>query len=278
MKKENSRQKSVLIIIGVALACILVLNEVFGSPIIRRIVNPILGKTSQATENVTDFVDEKYIHDEKQLRINQLEEENAKLRQALIESTIGEKELQELNDLKKMLNHKEELIYDTHISADLIAKDGNDFYTSFLISAGSNDGLKKGDLALSGNGLAGVVRDVQPDYSRVLSILDAQISISFKAVRSESISGVASQNIDSEAFNNIPDGMLRGYVFDNADVLVGDIIITSGMGIYPQGIEIGEVYQVVEDNTSLLKYVYIKPYTNFNDLSKLLVINTRTLD
>ena len=72
--------------------------------------------------------------------------------------------------------------------------------------------------------------------------------------------------------------MLRGYVFDNGEVLVGDILMTSGMGIYPAGIEIGEVHEVIQDNSNLLKYVIIKPYTNYNELSKLLVIDTRVLD
>ncbi|MDO4711790.1 MAG: rod shape-determining protein MreC [Peptostreptococcaceae bacterium] len=257
---------------------IFVFNEIFGNSFIKRVLNPILKTISRSSDRIVAFVDQKYVHDEKDIRIKELEEENAKLRRQLIDNTISEKELQDLNDLKKILNHKEEKIYKSHITADLIAKDANAFYTSFLISAGESDGVKRGDLVLSGNGLAGIVQDTQKDYSKVLSILDSQISISFKAVREDAVNGIASQNINVDAFSEMPSGMLKGYIFDNADVLVGDILITSGMGVYPAGIEIGEVYQVIEDRSNLLKYVIIKPYTNFNELNKLLVVNTRILE
>ncbi len=278
MKNRNLKSKRVLGILLGVVAVIFVFNEIFGNSILRMALSPILEKVSKTTDTAINFVDEKYIHDEKDIKIRELETENAKLRKQLIDNVISEKELSELNDLKKMLNHKEEQIYDKHITADLIAKDGNDFYTTFLISAGSNDGVKKGNLVLSGNGLAGIVQDAQKDYSKVLSILDSQVSISFKAVRGDTINGIASQNINSDVFDNMPQDMLKGYVFENQDVLVGDILITSGMGIYPSGIEIGEVYQVIEDQSNLLKYIVIKPYTDYNDLNKLLVVNTRTLD
>ncbi len=277
---EFKSKKTHNIVVGLIILAIVaaIFNEIFGNSIIKKMISPILESSSLTTSRIIQFVDSKYIHEDKDARIRELEEENANLRKELIDNTISKEELEELNELKIMLNHKEEEIYDTHIAADLIAKDANDFYTGFLISAGESDGVKKGNLVLSGNGLAGVVQEVQADYSKVLSILDAQLSISFKTIRSESIKGIASQNISSDVFDNMEQGFLKGYVFDNAEVLVGDILITSGMGVYPAGIEIGEVYQVVEDQSNLLKYVVIKPYTDFYDLSKLLVVNTRTLE
>ena len=278
MKIKNINIKKILIAAGLVIGVVFFFNEIFGESIIRKMFNPVLKGTSGVTDQVVGFIDGKYIHDEKDARIRELEEENARLRRQLIENVINENDLKELNDLKKMLNHQAEEIYDSHITVDLIAKGASDFYTSFLISAGTDSGVKKGDLVLSGNGLAGVVQSVEKDYSKVLSILDSQISVAFKTVRSDAVSGIASQNIDSDSFDEMPQGMLRGYVFDNGEVLVGDILMTSGMGIYPAGIEIGEVHEVIQDNSNLLKYVIIKPYTNYNELSKLLVINTRVLD
>ncbi len=278
MKKITTNTKKIAMIVGLILLIAFSFNEIFGNSIIRKIFNPVLKGTSQLTNQVTTFVDAKYIHDEKDARIRELEEENAKLRQQLIDNVINENDLKELSDLKKMLNHQAEKIYESHLTVDLIAKNSSDFYTSFLISAGTQGGVKKGDLVLSGNGLAGIVQAVEKDYSKVLSLLDSQISIAFKTVRTDSVSGIVSQNIDSDSFENMPKGMLRGYVFDNGDILVGDIVMTSGMGIYPAGIEIGEVYQVIEDRSNLLKYIIVKPYTNYNELSKLLVIHTRTLE
>lgn len=263
-----------LIIVTIGLAW----NERYGTSLIRAVLYPIINRTASVTQTVTQFVDEKYIHDAKEAEIARLTEENARLRKELITLNQEQKDLEDLTELKKMLNYRDEKIFEQYLSAELIAKDGSDFYSTFLISVGEGDGVKRGDLVLSGNGLAGVVESVQSGYSKVLSILDAQLSISFQAVRSDAINGIVSQNIDAQSFENLENGFLKGYVFDNADILVGDIVITSGMGVYPAGIEIGEIDQVIEDHESLMKYVIIRPYTDFHNLKKLLVVQARVLE
>ena len=178
-----------------------------------------------------------------------------------------------------MLKLKEEEIYDEYVTADIISKDGNGFYSSFLISAGKKDGITEGSLILSGSGLAGVVEVAYENYSKAVSILDSKMAVSFRVARDESITGIASQNLNSKVFEDMEQGLLKAYCYEtDKEVLIGDIIITSGMGIYPAGIEIGEVYDIVEDTTNLLKYVKIKPYTNFTDLNKVMIIKTRKMN
>ena len=180
-----------------------------------------------------------------------------------------------------MLKLKEEAIYDEYVTADIISRDGNGFYSSFLVSAGKKDGITEGSLILSGNGLAGVVEVAYDNYSKAVSILDSKMAMSFRIARDENITGIASQNLTSKAFENMEPNLLKAYCYEtdkDKEVLIGDIVITSGMGIYPEGIEIGEVYDIVEDTTNLLKYIKIKPYTNFADLNKVMIIKTRTMN
>ncbi len=257
----------------------LVVNEINGKSITHKLISPILGKTSSVSNSVSSFVDRKYIHDEQKNRIKELETQNSELRKQLIDNMISQEELTELKELKVMLKLKDENIYDEYVTADIISKDGNGFYSSFLISAGKKDGITEGSLVLSGSGLAGVVEVSYENYSKVVSILDSKMSMSFRIARDEKITGIASQNLDSKAFEDMKEGLLKAYCNETEqEILVGDIVITSGMGIYPQGIEIGEVYEIIEDNTNLLKYIKIKPYTNFNDLDKVMVIKTRKMD
>lgn len=264
--------------VGVVLVLIFLYNEIFGISLIKTVSYPIMNFFSSTTNRTSDFIDNKYIHNEKDIKIRDLETENANLRKELSQNIFSKRDLEELNDLKKILKYKEEGVFENYISADIIAKSSNTFYNSFIISAGSKDGVNKGDLVLSGNGIVGIVEKTELYYSRVLSILDSNVAISFKAVRDESINGIVSQNISSEKFNNIKDGIVRGYVFDNASVLVGDMVVTSGIGEYPAGIEIGQVNDVFEDKENLLKYITIKPYTNFNDISKVMVIHSRVIN
>lgn len=257
----------------------LIMNEFTENSLVQKIISPVVGAVTNATDGITNFINEKYIHDETEAKILALEEENSQLRKDLIENTINERELQELKELKTMLNLKEDKVYDDNITANIIAKDGNEFYSVFLVSAGEKDGVKKGDLVLSGNGLAGVVEVVYEDYAKVASILDTKMSMSFKIVRDDEITGIASQEIDAQVFDGMENGLLKAYINNTKkEALVGDIVITSGMGIYPQGIEIGEVYEIVEDKSNLLKYIKIKPYTNFNKLNKVMIVNARIVE
>lgn len=265
-------------VVVVLIVALLVVNEISGKSITHRIISPVLNKTSSISKNVSGFIDRKYIHDEQENKIKYLEKENSDLRKQLVDNLISQEELRELKELKVMLKLKDENIYDEYVTADIISKDGNGFYSSFLISAGKNDGVTEGSLVLSGSGLAGVVEVAYENYSKVVSILDSKMSMSFRIARNENITGIASQNLDNKAFEDMKEGLLKAYCNETEEeILVGDIVITSGMGVYPQGIEIGEVYEIIEDNTNLLKYVKIKPYTNFNDLDKVMVIKTRKM-
>lgn len=262
----------------VLIVALLVVNEISGKSITHKIISPVLNKTSGISKSVSGFVDRKYIHDEQENKIKYLEKENSDLRKQLVDNLISQEELRELKELKVMLKLKDENIYDEYVTADIISKDGNGFYSSFLISAGKNDGVTAGSLVLSGSGLAGVVEVAYENYSKVVSILDSKMSMSFRIARNENITGIASQNLDNKAFEDMKEGLLKAYCNETEEeILVGDIVITSGMGVYPQGIEIGEVYEIIEDNTNLLKYIKIKPYTNFNDLDKVMVIKTRKM-
>ena len=58
-----------------------------------------------------------------------------------------------------------------------------------------------------------------------------------------------------------------------ADIIKGDKIITSGFGgIYPKGILVGEVAQVVNEQGGLLKYAVLKPAVDFDRLEEVFVI------
>ena len=66
---------------------------------------------------------------------------------------------------------------------------------------------------------------------------------------------------------------LTGFMLDDkAQVIEGDELITSGMGIYPEGINIGKIESVKMDRNTLLKTVKIAPSVTFKNLSKVMVL------
>jgi rod shape-determining protein MreC len=59
----------------------------------------------------------------------------------------------------------------------------------------------------------------------------------------------------------------------DADIIKNDKIITSGFGgIYPKGLLVGEVVDVVNEEGGLLKYAVLKPAVDFDRLEEVLVI------
>jgi rod shape-determining protein MreC len=66
------------------------------------------------------------------------------------------------------------------------------------------------------------------------------------------------------------------YVSEASDVVVGDVVVTSGIdGIYPKGFVIGRV-ETVEKNGPAFRRILVKPAVDFSTLEEVLVVTTPT--
>ena len=67
-------------------------------------------------------------------------------------------------------------------------------------------------------------------------------------------------------------------MFDTSyEVLPGDIVTTSGLGVYPEGIPIGEVDKVIDDKDKSMKFVIVKPYVDFKNVDDVTIIEPRNI-
>ena len=209
-----------------------------------------------------------------------LEEENNKLQQEVIDLQNKLDDTQSLESLKSALNFVDEKYVAKTLSAKVVSKNDGNWYTTFVISAGSKDGVKKDSLVMNGKGLVGVVYEVSNNYCKVVSLLDTKSSVSFKLAKNSEFKGIITygENIDDEAdYRN--SGLLQGYMFDlNYNVLPGDVVTTSGLGLFPEGIVIGKVEKVVEDQNNSLKYVIVKPNVDFKNIDDVVVVEPRNIN
>lgn len=193
-----------------------------------------------------------------------LKEEVSILKNKMITLQLKRNELDELRKLETALNYvsiTEDIAY---IAGNVIAKDSSNWFNTFTINIGENDGLTQDCIVLNGDGLIGRVFEVGDNWSKVVAIVDDSHSVSFRITRDTKFIGVVDGN---------GKGNLDGYLMDpNADVLTGDEIITSGLGIFPEGIPIGVVEEVIKDEDKLLKTVIVKPYVYFKNIDRVLVI------
>ncbi|MCG8485577.1 MAG: rod shape-determining protein MreC [Clostridia bacterium] len=193
-----------------------------------------------------------------------LKEEVSILKNEIINLQLKRNELEELKQLEAALNYANVNQDVTFITGNVIAKDGTNWFNTFTINIGEDDGLTQNCIALNGDGLIGRVFEVGNNWSKIVAIVDDSHSVSFRITRDTKYIGV----VDGDG-----QGSLHGYLMDpNADVLTGDEIITSGLGIFPEGIPIGTVEEVIKDENKLLKTVKVKPYVYFKNIDKVLVI------
>jgi len=214
------------------------------------------------------------------LKENQsLKKENEELKSKLTELNNKLEERDSLESLKKSLNFIDESYQATKISASVVGKNDGNWYNSFIIGAGSKQGVKKDSIVVNGSGLVGMVYEVSDNYSKAISLLDTKSSVSFKLAKNSDFKGVITQNSTIDNKENYKDkGYLYGYMFDTSyEVLPGDIVTTSGLGVYPEGIPIGEVDKVIDDKDKSMKFVIVKPYVDFKNVDDVTIIEPRNI-
>ena len=254
-------------------------NNPIGDKFVLDIIEPI-GKNLNngftfLKDNIKDIIN--YKNNSK--KVESLQDENEKLKEEIIALNNQLDDVQSLDSLKKALNYIDEKYQAKSISASVVGKNDGNWYDSFIIGAGKNQGVKEESIVTNGNGLVGIVYEVSDNYSKAISLLDTKSSVSFKLLKDSNFKGVITQNStldDKEDYKN--KGYLCGYMFDSSyNVLPGDVITTSSLGLYPEGIPIGEVDKVIDDKNKSMKYVVVKPYVNFKNIDDVIIIEPRNI-
>lgn len=211
------------------------------------------------------------------IRSSEMKEEKNLLRleietmqQEMVKQVLTGEELLELRALRDTLNSIQRFIDPNPITANVVAKTPSNWFEMFTIDAGTSHGIGKNSVVIGPGGLIGRVYESGGNWAKVITIIDNSSSVSFQILRDGTYQGIVSGSVTNE---------LSGYLFDpNAEVVVGDLLITTGIGLYPRGILIGKVTEVGRTSDSLLKSVVVEPAVNFKRLDKVLVINPRAME
>lgn len=232
----------------------------------------ILGKISQIGAKARN----KFSFKSQENEIEKLKEENANLRNELIKNTMQKNDIDELNKLKKALNFVTDENANKFISAEIVAKNNGNYYKTFTISAGKSNNIRQDSIVVNGDGLIGRVYQVSDNYSKAISIVDNTSPVSFEIMGRNDDTGMLSQDIRIADIED--ETLIKGYMFDaNSKVKIGEIITTSGLGLYPAGIPIGTVEQIIPDTQNILKYVVVKPFVDLTNINKVLIFNKKEI-
>ncbi|MBR3553810.1 MAG: rod shape-determining protein MreC [Clostridia bacterium] len=152
--------------------------------------------------------------------------------------------------------------------ANIIGVDAADLFSSLIIDRGSGDDVQVNDPVVCGNYLVGVVKKVNPSYSVVQTLLNPSLNISAIESKTRETSYVTTTALLSENGQCMLAGLDR-----LTAIVPGGLVLTSGIGgIYPKGLIIGTVAQVLESEHDLTSYAVIQPGADIAGLEDVFVI------
>lgn len=187
----------------------------------------------------------------------------------ITENTNLQQERYELTKLRELYDLDEEYSSYQKTGARVIARDSGNWYHSFVINKGTDDGLAVDMNVIADSGLVGRITAVGKDWARVISIIDDNSNVS-ASILSTSDNLIVSGNLTEYAEGVIDFSKLT----DTADQVVeGDKVVTSNISDkYLPGILIGYISSIHSDANNLTKSGTITPVVDFSHLDTVLVI------
>lgn len=202
-----------------------------------------------------------------------LREENARLREELEEQRERRRVVadvtRENESLRDLLEVQRDLTatsdeFET-ITAQVIALAPSNFEWTVTLDVGDEQGVRRGMVVISGDGIVGRVVQAGPRVSRVLLAVDRSFSAAVRLARTGEHGYIEGGGTDP----------LRLQLLDpEADVRVGDEVVTSSYrnATFPDGLPVGRVDEVGEETGLLVRDVEVRPFVDFTQLTHVLVI------
>lgn len=152
------------------------------------------------------------------------------------------------------------------IPAYVIDRDVSNYSSNIVINVGSKQGIEKNMTVIADKGLVGHVISVTDNTAKVQVIVDSASSVSSMISTSED-SIICRGSVENNKTLN------ASYINTSSELLVGDSVVTSGLGgIYPKGITIGTIKQVINTSNITDRYAIIDTAVDFSKLYTVLVI------
>ncbi len=190
---------------------------------------PILAGVSQPVDSVSNWLGA-------MASTSNLRDENAKMlteieRIRTVQIRVAQLEAENAS-LRKLLGAPP-AIKGKHIVARVIADPGRGYVRSLLIGVGTRDGVRRGLAVVNTSGLVGRVTEVGERSARVLLLLDINSRIPVRVERTRERAILAGNNSETPRLL---------FLSEVSQIQPGDRIVTSGHdGVLPPGLPVGVV-------------------------------------
>jgi rod shape-determining protein MreC len=205
------------------------------------------------------------------LRRVAVENERLTERLAVLERQLHEKShlASEAQRLRQILELREILPLPT-VAAEIVAREGLPWFRTITLNKGTRAGITLNAPVISVSGVVGRVVAVGPDAAKVQLLLDRDCAAGVLIERSR-VTGVLSGQIGF-ADSGTTDLVMK-YVPALADVVVGDVVVTSGTDqLFPEGLVVGRVRSVSPPGSGLFREVLVLPSARFDQIEEVMVV------
>lgn len=271
MNISPSRSIQTIVLALVVIGLIALALGGYLTPISRYILSPLVSAQSwlssryQAIENYfnapQDLTRLQQRNAELEAEVSRLQSEIIGLKQQISETRV----LEALVDFARVNPENR------YVAAQIIGRDPSPFLQYLIINRGSDDGLRRGMPVVTQQGLVGRIAAVTAGAARVQLITDAGSNVNTRLEPSRAPAVLQGDITGDLSLDLIP---------QSAEVNVGDLVLTSGLGgNFPANILVGQVSNVRSRDNDLYQRAAVQSTVDFSQLDIVLIItNFRPVD
>jgi rod shape-determining protein MreC len=189
-------------------------------------------------------------------RISEIESENLQFREALVSS----------GHLARVASMRDEIEIPM-LPAEVVGLDVAPWFRSVLVDRGTTHGVEPGHPVITHEGVVGVITATSAHAAKTMLLLDRQSAVDALVQRSRArgvLRGVGRARLEFE------------FVVRSADVVVGDEVVTSGLGgVFPKGLRLGRVTELSDAGGRLTRIALIEPAVDLGRLEQVFVMLRR---
>jgi rod shape-determining protein MreC len=197
--------------------------------------------------------------------------QNEQLKQQLAQTELelrnARQAAEENERLKGLLNLTEQTGFEKVVGR-VIARDSSVWFNTITINRGSSSGIALNMPVVTGSGIVGRVVAISPWTAQVMMITDEKAAAG----------AIVGQLSGSSALGSVrglgeTDLIEMRYVSGLQNVQVGDNVLTTGQdGIYPPGLNVGQVVHLKPGTATQAHQIFIKPSARLDELEEVAVL------
>lgn len=272
MKEFFSRHGIWILLATAALAAALSLLSYFSntSSLLHNAAGVAASPFRAAARAVSGFVEDKKHYYQS---YNDLIAENQALREEVAELRAGARQAEKdrtenalLRELLELREQRRDLVFE---SAKVLEHGASNWTSTLTLNRGTNHGVEVKNVVVSSEGyLIGVVTDVGLNWCTVRTIIDTDTELGAVLFRTGDVIVVEGE------LALMGENRLRAvYLPGDRTLLIGDYVVTSGLGgYYPSDLVIGTVERVETDDNGYAQYAVLTPMVEFDDLTEVFII------